>query len=191
MTRGRRCAPPTCHVDDGMSRPFNWRRDTICFTMYICTMQKSNYRDNCICRGWESHRGVTFNSINCNFSTDVEMQYKSLISIIINNNMQQRLHWNSWVQVHKNQPMFRRHLRMTHDSFVCLLDKIRPQLPNMNETKGESRGGFIIPELCSRAPTLRGDSVSYWWFLFGHLLFCFVVFPRQHSTHVCGKSSMP
>jgi hypothetical protein len=43
--------------------------------------------------------------------------------------------------------MFRRHLRMTHDSYMRLLDKIRPHLPNMNEKKGDSRGGFIIPEL--------------------------------------------
>jgi DDE superfamily endonuclease len=61
--------------------------------------------------------------------------------------LQQRLQWNTWVEVHKNRPMFRRHLRMTHASFVRLLDKIRPHLPNMNETKGDSRGGYIIPEL--------------------------------------------
>ena len=60
---------------------------------------------------------------------------------------QQRLHWNSWVHVHKNRPMFRHHLCMTYESFVRLLDKIRPHLPTMNETKGDSRGGFINPEL--------------------------------------------
>jgi hypothetical protein len=64
MTRGRRCALPTHHVDDVlMRRPFNWRRDTICSTMNICTMRKSNYRDNCICRGWESQRGVTLTAL--------------------------------------------------------------------------------------------------------------------------------
>ena len=43
--------------------------------------------------------------------------------------------------------MFRRHLRMTHESFVILLDKIRPHLPVPDEQMGALRGGIILPEL--------------------------------------------
>jgi hypothetical protein len=61
--------------------------------------------------------------------------------------LQQRIHWNSWVSLHKNRPMFRRHMRMTHESFCRLLDMVRPHFPILDEKMGNMRGGFIIPEL--------------------------------------------
>ena len=62
--------------------------------------------------------------------------------------LQQRIHWNSWVSLHKNRPIFRRHMRMTHESFCRLMDMVRRQhLPVLDEKMGNLRGGLIIPEL--------------------------------------------
>jgi hypothetical protein len=61
--------------------------------------------------------------------------------------LQQRCRWDRFVLVNHDQPMFRRHLRMTHDSFLVLLEKIRPHLPVIDEKMGSLRGGVIIPEL--------------------------------------------
>jgi hypothetical protein len=41
--------------------------------------------------------GCDFNGINCNFSTDVEMQYKSLISIITKGIREERYSKKVWI----------------------------------------------------------------------------------------------
>ena len=61
--------------------------------------------------------------------------------------LQQRCRWYRFVLINKDRPLFRRHLRMTYDSFLILLDKIRPHLPVPDEQMGALRGGVIIPEL--------------------------------------------
>ena len=61
--------------------------------------------------------------------------------------LQQRCRWDRFVLLNHERPMFRRHMRMDYDSFVTLLEKIRPFLPVPNETMGALRGGIIIPEL--------------------------------------------
>ena len=61
--------------------------------------------------------------------------------------LQQRCRWDRFVLLNHDRPMFRRHLRMTYGSFLVLLDKIRPNLPVIDEKMGDLRGGVIIPEL--------------------------------------------
>ena len=61
--------------------------------------------------------------------------------------LQQRCVWTRFVLLNKNRPLFARHLRMSHDSFVALLDKIIPGFPSLVEEMAAKRGGFIIPEL--------------------------------------------
>ena len=51
---------------------------------------------------------------------DVKTRQKTLL--------QQRLHWSKFVRLNKDRPLFRRHMRMTHESFVLLLDKIKPHI---------------------------------------------------------------
>ena len=61
--------------------------------------------------------------------------------------LQQRCRWDRFVIINQDRPMFRRHMRMTYDSFLTLLDKIRPFLPVPDQKMGSLRGGIIIPEL--------------------------------------------
>ena len=61
--------------------------------------------------------------------------------------LQQRCGWLQFVLANKNTPLFCRHLRMTYDSFMALLDKIWPHLPQIDEEMAALRGGIIIPEL--------------------------------------------
>ena len=61
--------------------------------------------------------------------------------------LQQRCRWDRFVFFNHDRPMFRRHLRMTYNSFLVLLDKIRPHLPVIDEKMAALRGGVIIPEL--------------------------------------------
>ena len=61
--------------------------------------------------------------------------------------LQQHCRWDRFVLVNHDLPMFHHHLRMTHASFLVLLDKIRPHLPVIDEKMGSLRGGVIIPEL--------------------------------------------
>ena len=35
----------------------------LCLLCIYVPSEKSNYRDNCLCRGWESHRGVTLTAL--------------------------------------------------------------------------------------------------------------------------------
>lgn len=60
---------------------------------------------------------------------------------------QQRLNWDEFVQKHKDRPLFRRHLRMTYDSFLRLLEMIKPHLVMRDERMASLRGGQILPEL--------------------------------------------
>lgn len=62
--------------------------------------------------------------------------------------LMQRCRWDRFVILNQqDRPMFRRHLRMTYDSFLSLLEMIRPFLPAPDEKMGALRGGIIIPEL--------------------------------------------
>lgn len=61
--------------------------------------------------------------------------------------LQQRCRWDRFVFSNQDQPLFRRHLRMTYGSFVGLLDKIQTYLPVVDEKMGALRGGVIVPEL--------------------------------------------
>jgi DDE superfamily endonuclease len=60
---------------------------------------------------------------------------------------QQRVHWDVFVENNKDRPMFRRHLRMSYDSFCTLLDQIRCQLNTIDEEMAALRGGPILHEL--------------------------------------------
>jgi len=61
--------------------------------------------------------------------------------------LQQRCCWTRFVLMNQDRPLFRRHMRMSYNSFVSLLDKIRPHLHVPDEKMGALRGGVIIPEL--------------------------------------------
>ena len=99
--------------------------------------------------------------------------------------LQQRIHWNSWVSLHKNRPIFRRHMRMTHESFCRLLDMVRPHFPILDEKMGNMRGGFIIPELRLYAVIRYLAGASY-------TDVCFLLVCRQvHSIIASGRWSMP
>jgi len=54
---------------------------------------------------------------------------------------------DAYVAANQHRPMFRRHLRMSYDSFCLLLEKIRPHLPIQDEKMSALRGGIVIPEL--------------------------------------------
>ena len=72
--------------------------------------------------------------------------------------LQQRLHWSKFVRLHKDRPLFRRHMRMTHESFVLLLNKIKPHIASPDLTMGALRCGVILPEL--RLYTKRTEKVN-------------------------------
>ena len=61
--------------------------------------------------------------------------------------LQQHLHWSKFVCLNKDHPLFRRHMRMSHESFVSLLNRIKPQIGFPDEKMGALRGGVILPEL--------------------------------------------
>jgi hypothetical protein len=60
---------------------------------------------------------------------------------------QQRLVWDTFVENYKDRPLFRRHLRMSYDSFCRLLEQIKSNLVVPDEKMAALRGGQIIPEL--------------------------------------------
>jgi hypothetical protein len=60
---------------------------------------------------------------------------------------QQRLNWDAFVDKYKDKPLFRRHLRMSYDSFCTLLHLIRDHLDNTDDKMASLRGGKIIIEL--------------------------------------------
>ena len=60
---------------------------------------------------------------------------------------QQRLHWEKFVSNYKDRPFFRRHLRMSYESFCILLDQIRDTIDTADEEMASLRGGKIIPEI--------------------------------------------
>jgi hypothetical protein len=61
--------------------------------------------------------------------------------------LRQCLHWSKFVRFNKDCPLFRRHMRMTHESFMLLLNKIKPHISSPDEKMGALRGGVILPEL--------------------------------------------
>ena len=60
---------------------------------------------------------------------------------------QQRLHWEKFINDYKDRPFFRRHLRMSYESFSILLDQIRDIIDVTDEDMASLRGGKIIPEI--------------------------------------------
>jgi hypothetical protein len=61
---------------------------------------------------------------------------------------EQRLNWEVFASIQKEQSTnFRRHLRMSKESFTKLLGFIKPSL-TVDERMASIRGGQIIPELC-------------------------------------------
>lgn len=60
---------------------------------------------------------------------------------------QQRLNWSVFVNIHKDRPFFRRHLRMSYDSFCVLMDHLRDHIYVGDDRMGSLRGGIIILEL--------------------------------------------
>jgi len=73
---------------------------------------------------------------------DDDLKLKRAKSVLM-----QRCRWDRFVIHNQDRPMFRRHLRMTYNSFLVLLEMIRPFLPLPDEAMGGLRGGIIIPEL--------------------------------------------
>jgi hypothetical protein len=61
--------------------------------------------------------------------------------------LQQRCVWTRFVLLNKNRPLFARHLRMSYDSFMALLEQIMAGVPSLDEEMAAKRGGAIIPEL--------------------------------------------
>ena len=59
----------------------------------------------------------------------------------------QRCRWAEYVRLSKDKPMFRRHFRMTYDSFCLLLNQIQEHLHAPDEEMAALKGGPIIPEL--------------------------------------------
>jgi hypothetical protein len=90
-----------------------------------------------------------------NLSIQAVSQFATVVDVVDNDDWKKRgksmlhlrLHWAQFVLKNKCKPLFCCHLRMTHKSFVILLDKIRPHLPVPDEQMGALRGGIVIPEL--------------------------------------------
>jgi hypothetical protein len=60
---------------------------------------------------------------------------------------QQRLRWDRFVRDYKDKPLFRRHLRMSYDSFCTLMDQIKGHLLIPDPKMAALRGGQILPEI--------------------------------------------
>eukprot|EP00980_Cylindrotheca_fusiformis_P016821 scaffold5074_cov99-Cylindrotheca_fusiformis.AAC.3 len=65
----------------------------------------------------------------------------------LKSNFQRRLHWVEFVSRNKDSPFFRRHLRMSYDSFCILKDRIKDHFPCEHNVMGSLRGGNISAEL--------------------------------------------
>jgi len=97
---------------------------------------------------------------------------------------QQRLAWDTFVANNKHHPLFKRHLRMSHESFCVLLSKIEGHQKDVDKEMARRRGGEVIKEMRLYA-TLRylaGGSYSDICF--------FVEYQRPHSTKCYGKQFM-
>jgi hypothetical protein len=68
------------------------------------------------------------------------------VDIRLKSPFQQRVTWDNFVRDHKDRPLFRRHLRMTYESFGILLERIREHV-DVDTQMGFLRGGKIIPEV--------------------------------------------
>jgi hypothetical protein len=80
--------------------------------------------------------------------------------------LQQRLHWDQFVRIHEGRPLFRRHLRMSYDSFCTLLSLIRYHIASTDAKMASLRSGQRIYELY-----LYVDSLSCRCIVFRHMLF--------------------
>ena len=80
----------------------------------------------------------------------------------------ERLQWDVFVRKFGGRAEFKRHLRMSYDSFTRLLSHIRPSL-EVDAEMARRRGGQIHPELCLYACLrfLAGGSYSDLNFLTG------------------------
>jgi hypothetical protein len=61
--------------------------------------------------------------------------------------IQQRLDWYTFVEKNKHSVMFKRHLRMTYESFSNLLLLIKDHLKKVDKEMAKKRGGEVIKEL--------------------------------------------
>ena len=60
---------------------------------------------------------------------------------------QQRLAWDTYVANNKDRPIFKRHLRMTYESFRSLLLLINGHMKDVDKKMAHIRGGEVIKEL--------------------------------------------
>lgn len=60
---------------------------------------------------------------------------------------QQRLAWDTFVANNRNRPLFKRHLRMSYESFCNLMSLIEHQQKDVNSDMANLRGGEVIKEL--------------------------------------------
>ena len=68
------------------------------------------------------------------------------IEIRIQSRFQQRVTWDIFIERYKDAPLFRRHLRMSYNSFTKLLHCIQEHVEK-DEKMSCIRGGKIIPEV--------------------------------------------
>ena len=93
------------------------------------------------------------------------------------------LNWDGFVATYKDKPFFKHHFRMSYDSFILLLNKIKGNLPQIDAGMAARRGGSIIHEvylyatICYLAGGLYsnicifcGISVGFFIILWGKLL---------------------
>ena len=89
----------------------------------------------------------------------------------------ERLQWNHFIQRFGARADFKRHIRMSLDSFTKLLSHIRPLLV-VDAEMARRRGGQINPELCLYAclQFLAGGSYSDIQFFTGMMMFAIQLF---------------
>ena len=78
--------------------------------------------------------------------------------------LQQRCVWTRFVLLNKNRPLFARHLRMSYDSFMALLDQIMAGFPSIDEEMAAKRGGLMLIAVSSSSSSssavLRASATS-------------------------------
>jgi hypothetical protein len=68
---------------------------------------------------------------------------------------EQRLKWDTYVANNKHKPLFKRHLRMSYDSFCTLLRLISPKLKEVDSRMADLRGGEVIVKELGLYATIR------------------------------------
>jgi hypothetical protein len=117
---------------------------------------------------------------------DVDTRFKSPF--------QQCVTWDNFVRDNKDRPLFRRHLRMSYESFIVLLERIREHI-NVDNKMGLLRGGKIIPEvhLYATLRYLAGGSYSDICFFCGISVpsFYCIIWRTIHAINHSIKISFP